>query len=301
VASPAFTLSAIANTGRGRLDSGERYRKARALKLDYTGDTTFASLIASKADGEYARLGGFAGWNVTDAFSLHVEGSGGRGAHSATTAAAGGTGGLSLGGAIGGAVGGIAGGALGGSIGDPAGASAPGALAGSLSGSVGGVLNGWMNGWLSGWPINWLASLGNAGPPDRRRDRQVLAGGSYTLESGPTLSAEYFLNKDGCTDVAIQLCLARRGALVDPLRPLARRRYALLQYVDTKVGGKTNLYLRLIRNLDDNSNQVVLNVEHELGQHWQLYVIPTLYHGRPGSEFGSVLKRSLFVGASYTF
>jgi len=38
-----------------------------------------------------------------------------------------------------------------------------------------------------------------------------------------------------------------------------------------------------------------------LGNHWQVVAIPTFYHGKRDSEFGSLLRRSYFVGASYTF
>jgi len=67
VASPAWTVSLISNTGKGRLESVNRYRKARALKVDYSGDTVFFSLIGSKAQDENSRIGGFAGWNATEA------------------------------------------------------------------------------------------------------------------------------------------------------------------------------------------------------------------------------------------
>jgi len=222
VVSPALTASAIVNTGKGRLDAGQRYRKASALKMDYTSDSAFFSVIASKADGERVRLGGFAGWNVSDALSVRAE----------------------------------------------------------------------------------VSAAGN-GADDRlgtrRRDRQLLLGGSYTLESGPTLSAEFFWNNDGCADAPIQVCVQLRGSLLDPVRPLVRRRYAMLQLVKTEIAGKLNVYARATRNLDDHSSQLTVNLEYELGQHWQLYVIPTWYHGTRESEFGSLLNRSLFAGASYTF
>ena len=222
VVSPALTASVIVNTGKGRLDAGQRYRKASALKMDYTSDGAFFSVIASKADDERVRLGGFAGWNVSDALSVRAE----------------------------------------------------------------------------------VSAAGN-GADDRlgtrRRDRQLLLGGSYTLESGPTLSAEFFWNNDGCADAPIQVCVLLRGTLLDPVRPLVRRRYAMLQLVKTEIAGKLNVYARATRNLDDHSSQLTVNLEYELGQHWQLYVIPTWYHGTRESEFGSLLNRSLFAGASYTF
>jgi len=220
VASQELTFSVISNTGRGRLDPVNRYRKAQAAKMDYTGDGYFFSLVLSHAQGEGNRIGGFAGWDVAEAFSVHAEGSVGK--------------------------------------------QAPGLLT-------------------------------------DRHNRQLLVGGSYTFEQGPTLSAEYFHRDDGCTRLPLQVCLVQRGALVDPVRPLVRRRYVMLQYLGTKVWGNANLVLRLVRNMDDQSSQIVVNLEYELGDHWQLYAIPTLYHGRRDSEFGSLLRKSIFIGASYTF
>ena len=220
VASPTLTVSLIANTGRGRLDPVNHYRKAAAAKIDYTGDGYFISMIASHGQGEGNRIGGFAGWNVSEALSLHAEGSAG---------------------------------------------NRPEGLF------------------------------------SRRRDRQALVGAAYTLEDGPTLTAEYFVRDDGCTGLPILACLLLRGALVDPVRPLARRRYAMLQYVNSKIAGKLNLVIRTVRNIDDRSAQLVFNLEYELGQHWQIYASPTFYRGESGSELGSMLRKSLFVGAAYTF
>ena len=136
--------------------------------------------------------------------------------------------------------------------------------------------------------------------PFSTSDYQVLVGGAYTLEAGPTLTLEYFHNNAGCS-ANIVLCLLQQIVTNTPPTPLLRKRYALLQYVDTRIGGKLNLALRLIRNLDDHSGVLVANLEYELGQHWQLDVVPTLYRGGSDSEFGGLLRRSIFFGASYTF
>ena len=220
VASPAVTVSLIDNTGRGRLDAINHYRRAYAAKFDYTGDGYFYSVIASHADGEGQRIGGFAGWDVSDALSLHAEGSAGQ---------------------------------------------------------------------------------SQEGLRPRRNDNQVLAGATYTFEKGATIGLEYFHRSDGCANLPLQACLILRGALVDPVRPLVRRRYAMLQYTDTKIAGRMNVQVRFVRDLDDQSSQLVVNLEVELGDHWQVYAIPTFYHGRRDSEFGSLLHRSFFIGASYTF
>ncbi len=145
------------------------------------------------------------------------------------------------------------------------------------------------------------AKKANDAPPNTKNDYQVLVGGAYTLEVGPTITLEYFHNNNGCVLTRIDQCLAQQTVALDPRHPLLRRRYAMLQYVDTKIGGNMNLVVRLVRNIDDSSNQIIANLEYELGQHWQLYFVPTLYKGGRDSEFGSLLRRSAFLGASYTF
>ncbi|NGZ85364.1 hypothetical protein [Duganella aceris] len=127
--------------------------------------------------------------------------------------------------------------------------------------------------------------------------RRLLAGASYTLESGPTFSAEYFHNRSGCTLEPLLAC----GAAAPPRLPLLRRRYALLQYVDTKLLGSVNLVVRVIRNLDDHSTLSTANVEWEVGEHVQLYLVPTVSSGHDGAEFPNLPKRSLFFGLSYTY
>lgn len=164
-------------------------------------------------------------------------------------------------------------------------------------------------GFFGGWNVSDALLLHVEGSADQARDRapgtpsdrQVLAGGAYTLESGASVTTEFLFNHSGCARGPIADCLRARGTLTDPRHPFNRRRYALLQYVDTKIRSNINLVARLIRNLDDDSTQYVLNLEYELGDHWQLYLIPTLYRGRADSELRSVLGKSLFIGAAYTF
>jgi hypothetical protein len=164
-------------------------------------------------------------------------------------------------------------------------------------------------GFFGGWNVSEALLMYTEGtiakrsgnPPSTRNDYQLLLGGAYTLETGPTITAEFFYNNSGCVDTPIAQCLAQQTVVSDPRHPLLRRRYALLQYVDTKIRGNMNLIVRLIRNIDDNSSQLVANLEYELGRHWQLYFVPTLYSGGVDTEFGGLLRRSVFVGASYTF
>lgn len=194
----------------------EPFRKTHAVKVDYTGEGYYASVIMSHRQRGANRLGMFGGWNASEALMLYAEGSVER------------------------------------------------------------------------------------ERPERRGQgdpKRLLGGGSYTLESGPTISAEYFHDSSGCTLEPLLAC----GAPPPPRLPLLRRRYALLQYVDTKLFGSVNLMLRVIRNVDDRSTLSTVNVEWELGQHTQLYLVPTFASGHDGAEFPNLPRRSVFFGASYTF
>lgn len=97
IPSPNWSVSAIANIGEGRANnvqsytagnmmysSGleeEQFEKTYALKLDYTGSSTYFSVIPSYrkhtayGKNDDYRVGFFGGWNATDAMLLYGEGS----------------------------------------------------------------------------------------------------------------------------------------------------------------------------------------------------------------------------------
>jgi hypothetical protein len=70
-----WTVSFIANTDEGRLELQRDFKRAYAIKLDYTGIKTYFSLIASYREDGDPRVGFFAGWTVSDALLLYSEGS----------------------------------------------------------------------------------------------------------------------------------------------------------------------------------------------------------------------------------
>jgi hypothetical protein len=71
-----WSVSAIANTGEGRLQSAGNFERRYAVKTDYTGQGKYASLVLSMQKKEQTlRAGGFAGWSASDAILLHAEGS----------------------------------------------------------------------------------------------------------------------------------------------------------------------------------------------------------------------------------
>lgn len=75
VINSTWTTSLIANTGEGRLDLVEDFRKTYAAKVDYTGEGHYVSGILSHQESGPTRFGLFAGMTVSDAALLHLEGS----------------------------------------------------------------------------------------------------------------------------------------------------------------------------------------------------------------------------------
>jgi len=70
----AFAASLIYNTDKGAFNESD-FEKTLALKLDYSGDTGYGSLILSQRDHGPERLGAFAGATLTDAVLVYGEGS----------------------------------------------------------------------------------------------------------------------------------------------------------------------------------------------------------------------------------
>jgi hypothetical protein len=75
VPSIAWTVSVIANTDEGRFAQGRDFHRTYAVKVDYNAQKTYASLIPAYREDGVFRLGFFAGWTVSDALLLHMEGS----------------------------------------------------------------------------------------------------------------------------------------------------------------------------------------------------------------------------------
>jgi hypothetical protein len=75
IPSSNWTVSFIANTSRGRLDLIQDFEKTYAIKLDYTVEKKYFSLIPSSQENGKSRVGFFGGWTVSDALLLHIEGS----------------------------------------------------------------------------------------------------------------------------------------------------------------------------------------------------------------------------------
>ena len=150
----------------------------------------------------------------------------------------------------------------------------------------------------------------------------LLWGGAYTLELGPTLSAEYLGYGPGYDrDQAeaffdLQARAARTlepanaltplgyGALsrtADPGLRFLRRNYLLLQYLQNDINGVLNLTLRWTQNLDDGSGRLTGIGEWSLGDHWQMFAVATANRGAARTEFGSIFDYQVMLGLEYTF
>lgn len=75
VANTSWTTSLIANLGQGRMYFPYGFERNYALKVDYTGNKKYASLIGSYQEENRGQLGGYGGWWISDAMLLYVEGS----------------------------------------------------------------------------------------------------------------------------------------------------------------------------------------------------------------------------------
>ena len=204
----AFLL--VANTDEGRRESPfSDFKKTYALKVDWTGQRKYFSLIASRREGDrLSKFGFFGNWTASDALLVYGEGS-------------------------------------------------------------------------------FL---------ERGDNPRLLAGASYTLEVGPTITTEYFYNEGGRKEDPIHLCFPPS----DPTDVFFRQNYVLVQYVDTCLRDKMYMTLRWILNLDDKSDILAGIVEYGLGDHTQLFTVGNFNVGEEDSEFGSVLSYSVMVGLTFS-
>jgi len=131
---------------------------------------------------------------------------------------------------------------------------------------------------------------------------QGLAGLSYTLNGGSNLILEYYYQQDGCTNDLIHTCLAP-GAIPGNLERtrLLRKEYLFLNASKDWDQRRTTLSLRLIHNLNDDSNRLIAHFTRAMGDHWSGFVVGAVTSGDENTEFGSLVKSSLEAGFELTF
>lgn len=195
-----WTLSLIGNLDKGRrvLEIDEKFNKTYALKLDFTGEETYAGLLLSQRESDISSLGGFGGWTFSDAMLLYTD----------------------------------------------------------------------------------FSISETADKPDLPQFA-VLAGASYTLETGPTFAVEYAHQKNG--------------------PGFSRRNNVMLQYSQNEILDILNIVFRVTENMDDDSAQSILILEYLSGEHTQMFINSTINFGAENKEFGGILDFHIMAGLEYSF
>ncbi len=156
-------------------------------------------------------------------------------------------------------------------------------------------------GFFGGWTVSDAFLLHAEGSfSDHIGETDILVGGSYTFELGPTIVAEYFRNQNGCTRKPFHLCFPPFGT-AEPTDILFRRNYLLLQYNHPRIRDTVNIVVRWIHNIDDHSNRIVNILEYELGERARLFAIGNVFPAPKKTEFGSFLDYSVMLGVSFVF
>jgi len=150
----------------------------------------------------------------------------------------------------------------------------------------------------------------------------ILAGGSYTLEAGPTLTMEYVYNGPGYSDGEAKTYYRLRqeasdayyladsiqslskltlSQTADPKLRFLRRNYIMLQYHQNDIRNVLNLTFRWTQNIDDGSGQFTAIVDCFVGDHIQIFSIGGINSGSGDTEFGTILEHHCMIGVEYTF
>jgi hypothetical protein len=149
----------------------------------------------------------------------------------------------------------------------------------------------------------------------------ILVGGSYTLDGSGTFSLEYAYNAPGYNsdEADIYYALRRNGATafnmggmagalglmtlgqtINPGLRFLRKNYAMLQYTQSNIKNKIEIFMRWTQNLDDGSGQASAYMTYSLGNHLELFSLGVVSAGGRDTEFGSILNYQLMFGLKYT-
>jgi hypothetical protein len=150
----------------------------------------------------------------------------------------------------------------------------------------------------------------------------LLLGASYTLQAGPTLTAEYLFNGEGYDDDEADLYFELRkraseafilpepaaslgqsvlNQTLDPGLRFLRQNYLMVQYRQSRIWDVLNIVFRYTYNLDDNSSQLIPIIEYDVGDRIQLFLVGRQNFGSTDSEFRSVMEYFYSLGVSFTF
>ena len=150
----------------------------------------------------------------------------------------------------------------------------------------------------------------------------ILTGGSYTLETGPTLTVEYVYNGPGYDDTQAEAYYRLRqeaadayslaGSIydlsrltlsrtADPKLRFIRRNYLMFQYNHNDIMDVLNMTFCWTQNIDDGSGQFTSIMEYYVGDHTQLFLVGSVNSGGRETEFRTPLESQCMIGLEYTF
>jgi len=153
-------------------------------------------------------------------------------------------------------------------------------------------------------------------------EKMVVAGGSYTLAAGPTITLEYLHHSLGYdndeTDRYYELrqkaadayfqpgllaSLSRQtlSQTVDPNLRFLRQNYLMLQSVCPDINDVLSLTARWLWNMDDGSSRLYGSIVYSWGDHTELFTLGAYNMGDGDTEFGTFLKYQWVVGVEYAF
>ncbi len=160
-------------------------------------------------------------------------------------------------------------------------------------------------GYYGGYAANDALSVyleGNTS--DAEKTSATLLGLSYTSIESDILSVEYLYQDGGCTVEPYEDCQLASADGSTPrfsLIELSRQNYLLLQGTKFWNYRETQLTLRLIHNIDDQSSRFIAYGEHDLDDHFVLFGLGNITTGDQDTEFGALATFSVLAGFSYTF
>ena len=259
VPSGAWSISLIANTDQGEQKVNGPFKETYALKIDYTAESAYGSLIGSHKRDDRNRLGAYAGWTASDALLLYGEGMVQQGSE----------------------------------------ALYPTASANPLG-----------------------ASMETFKADDDNLQKIVVAGGSYTLAAGPTITLEYLHHSLGYdNDEADQYYKLRQNAAdayfqpgllaglsrqtlsqtVAPNLRFLRQNYLMVQSVYPDIEDVLSLTGRWLWNMDDGSSRLYASMVYSWGDHTEFFTLGTYNLGAGDTEFGTFFQYQWVVGMEYAF
>jgi len=254
----SWSTSLIYNTDKGALNESD-FEKTLAVKIDYSGDESYASLILSHTEHRETKMGAFGGTTLTDAIIIYAE---------ATL------------------------------------------QQGSLA----------LFPVVMQSPLAWDMTA-------KKNDTDtlfatLLAGMSYTFESGDSMTVEYlyygqgydstemnhfnqlkntaksfYSSQTALSGYGTQLLGKAAGNNLDFLR----QNYLMIQYINDDLINDVDLVSRVTFCLDDGSSQLYSSFSWDLNAHMELKISGMVNTGGSNASFGTFLDHQIQMAIEYSF